>query len=118
METKRRRRKFLIICLFYLIPENQEPASESNRYTETHIRVTSHSNNAISFTMEAATTTPPPTPKPPAQKFLKRNFLFKNKSPNKFCPPDQKKEKRNPRLTHLKAAVALLLSLQRQDLLC
>ena len=118
METKRRRRKILIICLFYLIPENQEAASESNRYTETHIRVTSHSNNAIPFTMEAATTTPPPTPKPPAQKFLKRNFLFKNKSPNKFCPPDQKKEKRNPRLTHLKAAVALLLSLQRQDLLC
>ena len=117
METNRRRRKILIIYLFYLIPENQEAAAESNRYTETHIRVTSHSSNAVPLTMEAATTTPPPPPKPRTQEILKRNFLFKNKSPNKFCPPDQKKEKRNPRLRHLKAAVALLLSLQRQDLL-
>ena len=90
MGTKRCRRKFLIIYLFYLIPENQEAVAESNRYTETHIRVTSHSSNAISLTMEAATTTPPPTPKPPTQENLKRNFLFQNKSPNKFWSPNQK----------------------------
>ena len=64
METKRSRKKFLIIYLFYLIPETQEAAAESNRYTEPHTRVTSHSNNAIPLAMEAAATTP--TPKPPA----------------------------------------------------
>lgn len=63
METKRSRKNFLIIYLFYLIPETQEAAAESNRYTETHIHVTSHWNNAIPLTMEAATTTPP-TPFP------------------------------------------------------
>ena len=64
METKRSRRKFLIIYLFYLIPETQEAAAESNRDTETHIRVTSHSSHAIPLTVEVARTTP--TPKPPA----------------------------------------------------
>lgn len=52
-------KKILIIYLLYLIPETQEAAAESNRYTETHIRVTSHSKNAIPLTMEAATTTSP-----------------------------------------------------------
>ena len=96
MGTKRCRRKFLIIYLFYLIPENQEAASESNRYTETHIRVTSHSNNAISFTMEAATTTPPPTPKPPAQKILKETFSLRTSHPISFVLLTRRKKKEIP----------------------
>ena len=69
METKRSRKKFLIIYLFYLIPETQEAAAESTRYTETHIRVTSHSSNAIPLAMEAATTTPNPPPNHLPKKF-------------------------------------------------
>ena len=62
-------KNFLIIYLFYLIPETQEAAAESNRYTETHTRVTSHSSNAIPLAVEAATTTPPPPPNHLPKKF-------------------------------------------------
>ena len=69
METKRSRKKFLIIYLFYLIPKTQEAAAESTRYTETHKRVTSHSSNAIPLAMETATTTPPVPPNHLPKKF-------------------------------------------------
>ena len=46
---------------------------------------------------------------------------LRTESPSNFCPPDQKigkkEKKKSPRLTHLEAAVAMLFSLQRQDMM-
>ena len=97
------------------VPEKKEAASENNWHTETHGYAVH--TQAMQF-LQLWHQQYPPTQHHPLVKIWKETLCINIQSPSNFCPWDNKIEKKKSQADiSFKAAVAMLFSLQRQDLL-